>query len=79
MDKKSLAGLIQLRAPLFLYVSCNPATLSRDLQTLGEGGYEIDAVQPLDMFPHTYHIETIVRLRLAPARPRGEKKEGETS
>lgn len=64
MDKKSLAGLIELRAPIFLYVSCNPATLARDLQTICDGGYEIDAVQPVDMFPHTYHVETLVRLKL---------------
>lgn len=64
MDKKSLSGLINIKAPVFLYVSCNPATLSRDLQTICEGGYEIDAVQPVDMFPHTYHVETLVRLKL---------------
>ena len=63
MDKKSLSRLIGLGAPTFLYVSCNPATLARDLQTLIEAEYEIDAVQPIDMFPHTYHIEVVVRLR----------------
>ncbi len=64
MDKRSLAGLIELRAPVFVYVSCNPSTLARDLQTLVEAGYRIDAVQPVDMFPHTYHIEVIVKLSL---------------
>jgi len=64
MDKRSLAGLLALRAPLFLYISCNPATLARDLQTICETGYKVDAVQPVDMFPHTYHVETLVRLRL---------------
>ena len=64
MDKKALSGLIGLRAPVFLYVSCNPATLARDLQTICEGGYAIDAIQPVDMFPHTYHVETLVRLKL---------------
>ncbi|HOE96133.1 MAG TPA: 23S rRNA (uracil(1939)-C(5))-methyltransferase RlmD [Candidatus Sumerlaeota bacterium] len=63
MDKRSLAGLIDLQAPTFLYVSCNPATLARDIVTICEGGYVIDVVQPVDMFPQTYHIETIVRLR----------------
>lgn len=67
MDKRSLAGLIELRAPVFVYVSCNPATLSRDLQTLVEAGYRIDAVRPVDMFPHTYHIEVVVRLSLPEA------------
>lgn len=64
MDKRSLSGLIALRAPVFLYVSCNPATLARDLQQICETGYTIDAVQPVDMFPHTYHVETLVRLKL---------------
>ena len=64
MDKRSLAGLIELRAPVFVYVSCNPSTLARDLQTLVEAGYRIDAVQPVDMFPHTYHIEVVVKLSL---------------
>ncbi|MBI1784466.1 23S rRNA (uracil(1939)-C(5))-methyltransferase RlmD, partial [Candidatus Sumerlaeota bacterium] len=61
MDKKSLATLIAAQAPVFIYVSCNPATLARDLKTICEGGYRVDAIQPVDMFPHTYHIETIVR------------------
>ncbi len=63
MDKKSLAALISAQAPVFLYVSCNPSTLARDLRTIAEGGYSVDAVQPIDMFPHTHHIETIARLK----------------
>lgn len=64
MDKKSLARLIALRAPVFIYVSCNPATLARDLQTICDGGYRVEVVQSVDMFPHTFHVETLVRLRL---------------
>lgn len=63
MDKKSLTRLIDLRAPVFVYVSCNPATLARDLETICEGGYRVELVQPVDMFPHTFHVETLVRLR----------------
>lgn len=44
------------------YISCNPVTLARDLKLLSEH-YEFDMVQPVDMFPHTYHVENIVILR----------------
>ena len=63
MDKKSLAGLIEVGAEVFVYVSCNPATLGRDIQTICAAGYKLETVQPVDMFPQTYHVETIVRLR----------------
>jgi 23S rRNA (uracil1939-C5)-methyltransferase len=45
-----------------IYVSCNPETLARDLAELIRLGYRCDAVQPVDMFPQTAHIETVVRL-----------------
>jgi 23S rRNA (uracil1939-C5)-methyltransferase len=46
-----------------IYVSCNPSTLARDLKVFQALGYTVDVVQPVDMFPQTYHIETVVRLR----------------
>jgi 23S rRNA (uracil1939-C5)-methyltransferase len=45
-----------------LYVSCNPTTLARDLKLLVQDGWQIQTIQPLDMFPQTYHIETVVSL-----------------
>jgi len=52
-----------MEAPLVVYVSCNPATQARDLNWLGEK-YEVTKIQPVDMFPHTHHIENIVQLKL---------------
>lgn len=59
-----LDALLTRRVPHVVYVSCNPDTLARDLAYLcqREGGYRIEAVQPLDMFPQTAHIETIATL-----------------
>ena len=45
-----------------VYVSCNPATLARDAKLLSEHGFTIEHVQPVDMFPHTQHVETVVLL-----------------
>jgi 23S rRNA (uracil1939-C5)-methyltransferase len=54
--------LLLARPERIVYVSCNPATQARDLKTLSEH-YEITAVQPVDMFPHTVHVENIVQLK----------------
>lgn len=46
-----------------VYVSCNPSTLARDIRALIESGYEIEKIQPFDLFPQTWHIETVVVMR----------------
>lgn len=55
--------LMELKVPKIVYVSCNSSTMARDLKELSKV-YEILEVQPVDMFPQTYHIETVANLRL---------------
>jgi 23S rRNA (uracil1939-C5)-methyltransferase len=59
---KALHALATLGARRIVYVSCNPTTLARDLGELVRGGYRLEWVQPVDMFPHTPHIEAVARL-----------------
>ena len=63
MHEKLVNQILMMEAPVVVYVSCNPATQARDLQLLSEK-YEVTAIQPVDMFPHTHHIENVVQLRL---------------
>ena len=58
-DKTVLQHLLSLGPTRLVYVSCDPATLARDAKRLAEGGYQLVSAQPLDMFPQTYHIETV--------------------
>ncbi|MFE5321662.1 23S rRNA (uracil(1939)-C(5))-methyltransferase RlmD [Paenibacillus sp. NPDC056579] len=57
-----LETLIELQPKKIVYVSCNPSTLARDLRILEDGGYRTAEVQPVDMFPHTVHVECCVSL-----------------
>lgn len=63
MDKAVCEVLLRVAPRRIVYVSCNPATQARDLEILSEK-YEVEAVAPVDMFPHTFHVENIVSLEL---------------
>ena len=56
-------GMLDLRPQRISYVSCDPATLARDLKKLISGGYTIDSIAGFDLFPQTHHVETVVLLR----------------
>ncbi|HOS70609.1 MAG TPA: 23S rRNA (uracil(1939)-C(5))-methyltransferase RlmD [Bacillota bacterium] len=59
-DEKLLEVITEMSPEKVVYVSCNPATLARDLKYLSERGYEVREVQPVDMFPQTSHVECVV-------------------
>ena len=58
-SQESLNYAMKLTKNKIIYVSCNPATLARDLRYLKENNCTVDFIQPFDMFPHTYHIENV--------------------
>ncbi|MED1715668.1 23S rRNA (uracil(1939)-C(5))-methyltransferase RlmD [Bacillus paralicheniformis] len=59
-DEALLRTILEMKPKRVVYVSCNPGTLARDLRVLEDGGYETREVQPVDMFPHTSHVECVV-------------------
>ncbi len=63
MHDNLVQQLLQIAAPVIVYVSCNPTTQARDLKGL-DAKYIVEKIQPVDMFPHTHHIENVVQLKL---------------
>ena len=61
-DESFLSSLVTLAPKKIVYISCNPETQQRDLRFLTKRGYKVEKIQPVDMFPHTNHLETVVQL-----------------
>jgi tRNA/tmRNA/rRNA uracil-C5-methylase (TrmA/RlmC/RlmD family) len=64
MHPRGIRQLVNLKIPRIIYISCNPSTFARDASDLARGGYELVEVTPVDMFPHTMHIELVSRFDL---------------
>ncbi len=64
-DERLLNTILKIAPKKIVYVSCDPATMARDIKTFIEQGYCLNMVQPVDMFPHTIHVEAIVLLQKA--------------
>lgn len=63
LEPPALAQILSLQADKILYISCNPASQAENIKVLVQGGYELLALQPVDQFPHTMHIENIAVLQ----------------
>ena len=61
-DETTLSAVVQMSPRRVVYVSCNPSTAARDAAWLGQHGYRAEKVQPVDLFPRTKHVETVVLL-----------------
>ncbi len=62
-EEGAVEGILALAPRRIVYVSCDPATLARDLKALTAGGYHLESVAAFDMFPQTHHVETVVHLK----------------
>jgi 23S rRNA (uracil1939-C5)-methyltransferase len=69
MTRTAINGVVTLRAPSVIYVSCDVATLARDARTLVDAGYRLDTLRGFDMFPNTAHVESVAVFR----RERGDR------
>lgn len=63
LDPRALKHILDIKAPILTYISCNPATQVANLDVLIKGGYQLKCVQPVDQFPQTVHVENILVLQ----------------
>jgi len=63
-SRQFLSSLARLAPKKVVYISCNPETQARDLRYLTQNGYQVQRIRPVDMFPYTKHVETVVLLQL---------------
>ncbi|MDR2751933.1 MAG: 23S rRNA (uracil(1939)-C(5))-methyltransferase RlmD [Clostridiales bacterium] len=73
-DPATIAAILAMAPKKIVYVSCDPGTLARDLKILINGGYSLDRIQPLDMFPMTSHVETVTRLTKTETAPEASQE-----
>ncbi len=66
LSPEAVAWITRLAPETLLYVSCNPSTLARDLKLFLQAPYRLEAIEPFDLFPHTFHMETLALLRRVP-------------
>lgn len=62
LEGQFIEAVLEMKPTKMVYVSCNPATLARDLALLAEGGYNVEKIQPVDLFPQTNHVESVTLL-----------------
>jgi 23S rRNA (uracil1939-C5)-methyltransferase len=62
LHPRVIKSLLSMKPQKIVYVSCNPTTLARDLTVFCRQDYKLENVKPVDMFPHTYHIESVAKL-----------------
>jgi 23S rRNA (uracil1939-C5)-methyltransferase len=65
MSRKAVHGILRMKPARLVYVSCDVATLARDVRALVDGGYELEQISAFDLFPNTAHVESVCLLRRA--------------
>ncbi len=66
LTPKAVRRVLELEPQRIVYVSCNPTTLAGNAELLADGGYRLERVRPVDMFPHTHHVECVARFEAVP-------------